>query len=77
MEALLILLGLYWDLNQCNAATMRDGFGRECVEVVEIYTPRKNILPSRFGPIPMGLICDEGVLIDGHCEKRYLAAIKR
>ena len=65
---LFFFLGLY----QCNPTTMQNGFGKQCIEIIEVYTPRPLFLPSKFGAIPMGMTCDEGIIKDGHCEKRYL-----
>ena len=73
----IFVLGFYLENYQCNSVTMRDGFGRSCIEIVKTYLPRPNIIPSRFGPISAGRICDDGILVGDRCEKRYLTAKKK
>lgn len=71
MESLLLLfLGFY----QCDSATMKNGFGEQCTEIVEKYAPKPAGIPSKWGFVPTGgLTCSGyGKLLDGQCEKRYL-----
>jgi hypothetical protein len=72
------LLLLFLGIDACDPVTLKNGFGKQCVEIVEVYAPKPTRIPSKFGPILTGgMSCHMGdTLVGGQCKNRYFIVKK-